>query len=1057
MWTFPVNMRRIFPKGINMHRNVAPANGGTRREPFSSSGDLFRARIHRLDFSHVSARKIRSRRHRSRLPVFAAAILSALVALELHSSWLEAHVLAATARSMKFFVAPGPSRAIHYPGAGPYDHRLGYADLPRFVRRVEASGYRVTAQARDSTLYLLLTRLGLYPVYHEKNQAGLQILDRDGMALYAVRYPARTYSDVSEIPSLVVNTALFIENRDILDLQHPYRNPAVQWSRLSRAVAVYAMHEVDRSTPVIGGSTLATQLEKIRHSPRGRTHSPKEKLWQMASASLRAYEDGSKTVAARREIVRDYINSIPLAAFSTQGEVTGLGDGLWVWYGADFALTNRLLAISERRLTSKEQKEQARAYREALSLLLATRAPYRYLVQNPERLARQTDRYLRALHTAGIISTSLCNLALKERTSLQPRARSLQAPNFVANKASDLVRAQLLPLLGLKDIYALDHLDLSIDTTIDSSVQQNITRFFEQLSNPTEVEKENLSQYQLLAQGDPRSVIYSFTLYERDPDVNVLRVQTDNYNEPLSINQGTRLQLGSTAKLRTLIEYLQIVERLHDKYVAMPPTQRESIPVQPDDKLTQWSIQYLSTAPDNSLPSMLTAALTREYSASPSEGFFTAGGLHYFANFESSDNNRVLTISDAFQHSVNLVFIRLMRDIERYYLYHTPDATPNVFTDPADQTRQRYLARFADQEGVTFLARFYGKYRGQSPDQAMETLLRGIHPTPRRVAVIYRSVRPEAGMDEFSKFMRSHFPPGTVAGEDLQQLYAKYGPDKFDLSDRGYLARIHPLELWLMNYLQLHPGATLSEVVAQSAPQRQEVYWWLFRTKYRKAQDLRIRAVREEEAFHNIWSDWRELGYPFDSLVPSYATAIGVSGDTPAALAELMGIILNDGGRNPTITIRKLHFAQDTPVDTVLTRAPNRAQSILAPQIAQLVRAQLVGVVQNGTGRRAHGGVALPDGTILPIGGKTGTGDNRFKVFDAAGHPLGSRPVNRTATFVFMIGDRFYGTVTAFVPGKTSANYNFTSALAVQPLKDLEPQLIPLIQRAERARSSPHA
>jgi hypothetical protein len=101
--------------------------------------------------------------------------------------------------------------------------------------------------------------------------------------------------------------------------------------------------------------------------------------------------------------------------------------------------------------------------------------------------------------------------------------------------------------------------------------------------------------------------------------------------------------------------------------------------------------------------------------------------------------------------------------------------------------------------------------------------------------------------------------------------------------------------------------------------------------------------------------------------------------------------------------------------------------------------------------------VALPDGTILPIGGKTGTGDNRFKVFDAAGHPLGSRPVNRTATFVFMIGDRFYGTVTAFVPGKTSANYNFTSALAVQPLKDLEPQLIPLIQRAERARSSPHA
>ncbi len=986
------------------------------------------------------------------MPVLVAAIVGALLALELRSSWLEAHVLAATARSMNFSVAPGPSVAIHYPSEGPYDHRLGYADLPEFVRRLHDSGYRVTAQARDSALYLLLTRLGVYPVYHEKNQAGLQILDRDGSSLFAVRYPARTYSDVSKIPPLLVNTALFIENRDILDPQRPYRNPAVQWSRLSRALAVYGIHEVDHSIPVIGGSTLATQLEKIRHSPEGKTHSPGEKLWQMASASLRAYADGPESFAARRDIVCDYINSVPLAAFSTQGEVTGLGDGMWVWYGADFASFNRLLAASERRLTPPEQKKRARAYREALSLLLAIRAPYYYLVENPERLTRQTDRYLRALHKAGIVSTSLCNRALREHVSLQPGARHVQAANFVANKASDLVRSRALQLLDLNSIYALDHLDLSIYTTIDRKVQQQVTQFLEQLADPSEVEKANLSQYQLLAEGDPMSVIYSFTLYERERDANVLRMQTDNYNEPLSINEGTRLQLGSTAKLRTLIEYLQIVERLHDEYGAMPPAQLKSAPVQPNDKLTQWAVQYLSTAPDKSLSVMLSAALARKYSASPDEGFFTAGGLHYFSNFEPSHNARALTVSDAFQQSVNLVFIRLMRDIERYYLYRTTDATPKVGANLPDQARQRYLARFADHEGKEFLARFYAKYRGQSPDQALETLLHGIHVTPRRVAVVYRSVHSEASVDEFSKFMRSHFPPGALVGVDLQKLYAKYGPNSFDLADRGYLARIHPLELWLLNYFQEHPGATLSEVFANSAPQRQEVYWWLFRTKYRNAQDVRIRTVLEEDAFHNIWRDWRELGYPFDSLVPSYATAIGVSGDTPAALAELMGIILNNGVRKPTLTIRKLHFAQDTPVDTVLTRKPDRGEPILSPQIAQLVRAELIGVVQNGTGRRARGGVALPDGTILPIGGKTGTGDNRFKVFDAAGHPLGSHPVNRTATFVFMIGDRFYGTATAFVPGKTSANYNFTSALTVQVLKDLEPQLLPLIERAERSR-----
>ena len=43
-----------------------------------------------------------------------------------------------------------------------------------------------------------------------------------------------------------------------------------------------------------------------------------------------------------------------------------------------------------------------------------------------------------------------------------------------------------------------------------------------------------------------------------------------------------------------------------------------------------------------------------------------------------------------------------------------------------------------------------------------------------------------------------------------------------------------------------------------------------------------------------------------------------------------------------------------------------------------------------------------------------------------------------------MIGDRFYGTVVAYVPGSKAASYKFTSALAVQIFKDLEPQLRPL-------------
>ena len=57
-----------------------------------------------------------------------------------------------------------------------------------------------------------------------------------------------------------------------------------------------------------------------------------------------------------------------------------------------------------------------------------------------------------------------------------------------------------------------------------------------------------------------------------------------------------------------------------------------------------------------------------------------------------------------------------------------------------------------------------------------------------------------------------------------------------------------------------------------------------------------------------------------------------------------------------------------------------------------------------------------------------------------------SKVVSRSATFVFFIGDRFFGTVTGYVRGQEAEKYDFTSALAAEVLKALEPELRPLIQ-----------
>jgi hypothetical protein len=54
---------------------------------------------------------------------------------------------------------------------------------------------------------------------------------------------------------------------------------------------------------------------------------------------------------------------------------------------------------------------------------------------------------------------------------------------------------------------------------------------------------------------------------------------------------------------------------------------------------------------------------------------------------------------------------------------------------------------------------------------------------------------------------------------------------------------------------------------------------------------------------------------------------------------------------------------------------------------------------------------------------------------------IASRAVNRTATFVFYIGDRYFGVISSSVLGKEAEGYRFTSSLPVTILRLLAPAL----------------
>jgi membrane peptidoglycan carboxypeptidase len=978
-------------------------------------------------------------------------LLVLTAAAELHGSWLQSSLASWIGRQLAYELLPGSSPTIRYPEKGPYDHRLGYTELPGKIARLEQRGFSVVAQARLSPALVSLTDWGFPPIYSEKDHAGMRIVDRHGATLRESRHPQRVFPGFSSVPTRIVDTLLFIENRELLEPGPSRRNPAIEWDRLAKALSVRAFMR-GRTGNAPGGSTLATQIEKYRHSSQGRTLSNVDKLRQIGSATLRAYLDGPNTTSARRSIVLAYLNSVPLAAAPGFGEVNGLGDGLHAWYGADLEEVARLLSGPS---LDHEIAARARAYKQVVSLFVAERRPSYYLLADREALQDLTDVYLGLLHGAGIIDSFLLDAALAVQLEFRSRPATPSRASFVETKATDAVRSELLGLVDEPRFYDLDRLDLVVRTTLDGEIQQQVIQALRALGDPAEAARAGLVHPRMLEHGDPSQLVYSLLLFERTPHGNAARVLADTLDRPFNVNEGMKLDLGSTAKLRTLVHYLEIVAALHEQYAGRTRRELGAETVHPEDRIRRFVLERMRAHPDLPLASMLDAALERRYSANPHESFLTGGGVRRFSNHDPRHDARSFSLRESLVHSVNLSFIRLMRDIEAHLIFGPSGFAARLESDPDDPWRDEYLRRFADAESRVFVERFYHKHREKSPEARRQSLVAARPATPRRLAALFRSLQPGADLPALRDFLREHAVG--VSEARLERLYAQLGPEKLALRDRAYLARVHPLELWLVEFLGEHPGSTRSEAIEASAEAQVEAYAWLFKTGRRDAQNRRIRAVLEREVFDEIHREWARVGYPFGSLVPSLATAVGVSADRPAALAELMGIVQNGGRRLPQRRIEALRFAPGTPYETVLEPSLDRGEAVLRPEVADAVKQVLFEVVESGTARRIRGAFGRTDETETAIGGKTGTGDSRHKEFAPDGRLLTSRVLSRTASFAFMLGERHFGVITAYVDGPRAQDYVFTSSLPLQVLRYLDPTLAPLLRDPPDAASSPRS
>ncbi len=844
--------------------------------------------------------------------------------LEARFSWLQSVVFARWSAKLQFTVAAGRSDDIAFPASGPLDDRRGYTKLSQFSLRLRENGFRITEQARQSSQLVDLIQSRIAPPFQPTPAAGLVIRGADHALIYnAVPQDSGRLKTLEEVPPLLIRTLLFIENRNIGEGAGPRANPAIDWARSSKALVLYAGRSVGLNWPLEGGSTLATQLVKFQHSPGGRTNSPTEKLHQVIGASLAAYHEGPDTGMARREIILEYLNTMPLGAAAGVGEVNGLSDGLRVWFAENPS------EVLSRLMDPHPTPETAYAYKEVLALLYSVHAPTFFLEKNRRALQSRIGAYAGLLQSAGVIDGSMLealrNTPLEFASSTAPTQRPAR---FIERKAPNAVRAELGGLLGVSNQYGLDRLDVEVDSTIDSHLQAKVTGLLRQLSTPEFIATHSLREPHVLERGDPGGVTYSFLLVESRPEGNLVRVHTDTLDAPFDVNDGMKLELGSTAKLRTLAHYLEIMADLHDELGALDRGRLEAWATNGRDTITRWAATTLLAEPQLDLEAFLAKSLERSYPASPDEEFFTGGGLHHFGNFEPEENSQVLTIREAFIHSTNLVFIRLMRDIVEYHEARLPYDADVVMRD------------------VDFPAR--------------------------------------------------------------KQL--------------------------------------LGEIAAEKSRREHTSFDWLLSTRNREAQDVRLRIRIERDAFARMSPSWRRLGFPFETLVPSYATALGSSADRPVALAELMGIIVNGGRRRPLIDIQRARFARGTPYETAFERTAGSDEQVMRPAVARLLRSVLSGVVETGTAVRlkhAFDG----SGTPMAIGGKTGSGDNRFDTFSRGGHLLTSRPVSRTAGFVFYLGNRWFGVITASVAGPQSGDYTFTSSLPVAVLRLLAPTLSDVVSR----------
>ncbi|RDV39014.1 hypothetical protein DV096_00115 [Bradymonadaceae bacterium TMQ3] len=848
---------------------------------------------------------------------------------------------------------------------GPWDHARGYAERSAIVERLQDQGFEVVLLARPHERARNSALVGwTYPIFEIQPQAGVHITDRAGRTLERWRYPEVVWE---RPPPLALNAARLLENRALADRAHPFTNPAVDWTRLGVATVSQVRAHLGSDAPAIGGSTLAVQMEKFRHSPGGRTSSSSEKARQMLTAWLRTYHHGREADAWAEQLAMDWINSVPLGHRHGYGPVQGVFEGMWAWFGRPPEVVEHALKPGE------NDAFRAQVERELLALIIAQQRPARYLPGGLDALERRVDALINVLVEEGHMTRDWGHVIASRSLNVgkPPAKRAHQGGD---THLSALAARQWGALSG-EERAVMRQRHARVTMTYDAALQDALRREIEAAQPPA---RTSVTIFARSAGGlEPRAIV--------DTEPRVVDLSTEG-----------RVDLGSTSKLRVLISYLSGVEQAYQAQSAGQPAA--------NDPLSRFVARELANEPGLPLTDVLQRALQRPISADPDEVFYTGGGPHEFQNVNPEHDSRYFNVASAFVASANLPFVRLLHEVVAYHahrIFGVPIEAVVAGEHPRfEELRERHLQMSAER--LVRDAYFY-HHRSDLPTMARRALT-GLEPTEARCARLRRAIGSAAEL------------PVSHPCASTEVDAADVDIDPWDEQD--------PLELATIAALTEDPEASLTEVMLATAGARSAARDWIAAQTSTTDTRRGIHYAIEEEVFGALQQEWARAGYPFERLTPSLATALGSSGDRPASLARLVAAV-RGGGSVPALShVRLVRLFEGTPYETWLRPTKTQPVRAFGPEVAAAVETLLIRVARRGTGH-ASGSPWHTGAARWEVGGKTGTSDHVLLVRDRAGRVIERRPVARSGAWVFFAGPCLVGTVVMYEEGEDAATHHF--------------------------------